>query len=225
MLASGKYGSVIRSLVCVGAAAVLWLSDGAASSASAQTTHSTRQMSTGQPDAARSGQRGRNTSAGKYFVEFRSRYALSYGHTFVVHGRLNARGETGPIRASQVAGLHPAGADPGPWMAGHLVFVRSETGASDGDTEDQYVSARYRIVMNEAEYRSVSAYIRQLQGSSPLWHAVFYNCNAFAGDIAKFMGLRAPAPGLMPPEYINQMRSLNAGRDSVVSIGALQVVQ
>src|SRR3712207_5422224 len=39
-------------------------------------------------------------SSNRYFIEFRSRYALSYGHTFLAHGRLNARGE---IAESEIA--------------------------------------------------------------------------------------------------------------------------
>ena len=42
--------------------------------------------------------------APRYFVEFRSRFAISYGHTFVVHGRVGEK-----ITAQHVAGLHPRG--------------------------------------------------------------------------------------------------------------------
>lgn len=143
-----------------------------------------------------------------YFVEFRSRYALSYGHTFLVHGRL---GPSGRIVTSEVAGLHPAGDDPTPWMIGHVLPVPSETGASDGDTEDQYISARYRINLTADQYQKVSAYIRKLQSSSPMWHAVLYNCNAFVGDVANFMGLKTPGTMAMPAEYINGIRSMNGG--------------
>ena len=88
-------------------------------------------------------------AAGAYYIEFRSRYAQSYGHTFAMFGRLNARGQ---IVEREVAGLHPAGDSPVPWMIGHLVFVPSETGPSDGDLEEKYVSARYRVVLSESEY-------------------------------------------------------------------------
>src|SRR5687767_5467638 len=47
--------------------------------------------------------RGRHAEAGRYFVEFRSRYALSYGHTFLVHGRLNEKGEVGELTDKNVA--------------------------------------------------------------------------------------------------------------------------
>ena len=98
-------------------------------------------------------------------------------------------------------------------MIGHLIPVISETGASDGDTEDIYITARYRILLSEAEYKWVTAYIKQLQASSPLWHAALYNCNAFVADIAKAMGLRTPYSTVqMPKEFINNLRELNGGR-------------
>ena len=155
--------------------------------------------------------------AGKtYYIEFRSRSAQSYGHTFAMYGRLNG----GRIASKAVVGLHPFTESPVPWMIGHLVLVPSETGASDGDTEDQYVTARARVVMNEAEYKKVLGYINQLKAKSPVWHAVLYNCNAFVGDIAKFMGLETPTSTmLMPEDYIGGIRDLNVGRQSANFIG------
>lgn len=150
------------------------------------------------------------SAAKVHFVEFRSRYALSYGHTFLVHGRFNSEGEIGALTADRVAGLHPAGAGPELWTAGHVVFVPSETGPSDGDLEEKYVSARFRVMLSEAEYKKVQAHIRYKQAHSPLWHAVMYNCNAWVGEVARYMGLRAPANTVQyPADYINALRSLN----------------
>lgn len=143
-----------------------------------------------------------------HYVEFRSRYALSYGHTFLVHGQLKG----GHIASKEVAGLHPAGDDPSHWVLGHFVPVKSETGASDGDTEDEYISARYRINLTATQYAEVSRFIRNLQASSPVWHAVWYNCNAFVADVARFMGLQTPGTLELPTDFINGIRRLNGGR-------------
>jgi len=145
-----------------------------------------------------------------YFIEFRARAAQSYGHTFAVHGRVGQK-----ITANQVIGLHPFTESPIPWMAGHIILVPSETGASDGDTEDQYIIARYRILLTEQEYRRLVAHMKQMQASSPVWHAVLYNCNAFVADIAKYMGLKTPSSTLaMPKDFITQLRELNTGPGS-----------
>src|SRR3954462_1262733 len=156
-------------------------------------------------------------SAGKaYYIEFRSRSAQSYGHTFSIYGRLNGQGK---IASKAVAGLHPFSESAVPWMIGHLFLVPSETGASDGDTEDQYVTARFRVALSQAEYAKVTTFIKGLQKKSPVWHAVLYNCNAFVGDIARFMGMETPSSTmLMPAEYINGLRDLNISRTATAGL-------
>jgi hypothetical protein len=143
-----------------------------------------------------------------YFIEFRARSAYSYGHTFLVHGRTGQK-----ITAKDVIGLHPAGESSTPWMLGHLVPVVSETGASDGDFEEAYVIARYRVGLTEAEYKKALGMMRGMQKNHPVWHAVLYNCNRFVGDIAQNIGLQAPSNALlMPKEYITALKQLNGGR-------------
>jgi hypothetical protein len=143
-----------------------------------------------------------------YFIEFRARSAYNYGHTFLVHGRVGQK-----ITAKDVVGLHPISESPVPWMIGHFVPVISETGASDGDYEDAYIIARYRVLLTEAEYKPLLAYLRQRQHNSPIWHAVLYNCNAFVGDVARHMGFKAPMNTLqMPKDFINELKAMNNGR-------------
>jgi hypothetical protein len=142
-----------------------------------------------------------------YFVEFRSRTAVSYGHTFVFYGRL---GDGNRFASFKVAGLHPKGDDPSTYMRGMMVPVESETGASWGDLDEQYLTARFCVTLTEAEYRKVEAVIRNLQATKKTWHATTYNCNAFAADIARAAGLDSPNPNMYLPEtYIKRMAELN----------------
>lgn len=155
-------------------------------------------------------------AAKRNFIEFRARSALTYGHTFSIYGRLDAKGK---IVSSVVTGLHPATESSVPWMIGHFVPVPSETGASDGDTEDQYVISRFRMVLDDVEYRKLTTFIKKLQDSSPVWHAALYNCNAFVGDIARFMGLETPAITLMgSQEYVDRLRELNIDRRDLAGV-------
>jgi hypothetical protein len=141
-----------------------------------------------------------------YFIEFRARSAMSYGHTFAVIGRNGQK-----LTKANVVGLHPATDSSVPWVVGHFILVPSETGWSDGDIEDQYIIAKYRIPLNEAQYKSLMTYVTDLKAKSPVWHAVLYNCNAFVGDIAKHLGLQTPSSTLlMPKEYITELRTINA---------------
>jgi len=147
------------------------------------------------------------SGSGQYYFEFRSRHAWDYGHTFVVFGRV---GEA-PTK-NNVAGLSPKGDDPSMWVMGHYVPVPSDTGWTDGDLEDKYITARYRVLVSKEQYDRTVAYIRQLQAKSTTWSVEMYNCNAFVADIAKFMGLKAPASTwIYPKVFVTNMRKINTG--------------
>jgi hypothetical protein len=144
---------------------------------------------------------------GPYYVDFRARTAASYGHAFVWFGKTSEK-------QVEVAGLHPAG-DTVPYVLGHLTWVPSETGASYGDLDVQYLTASYRVYLSEADAKKVFAHIKHLQATSPLWNAETTNCTAFIGRIAAFMGLKTPFHLLKPEEYVNQLKALNGGRQTV----------
>ena len=165
--------------------------------------------------------RARNANAGpakpskRYFVEFRARTALSYGHAYVVYGQLDTKGR---MIKPQVGGIHPASTNVVPYMLGHFVPVPAEHGASDGDLEEAYVSARYRVILDEAQYNRVVAYIKELEASTPVWHAVLYSCISFVSDVAKFIGLRTPPTGMYPEVFISNLRAMNNGRDEELTM-------
>jgi hypothetical protein len=147
------------------------------------------------------------SGSGQYYFEFRSRQAWDYGHTFVVFGRV---GEA-PSK-NNVAGLSPKGDDPSMWLMGHYVPVPSDTGWTDGDLEDKYITSRYRVLVSKEQYDRTVAFIRQLQAKSTTWSVEMYNCNAFVADIAKFMGLKVPASSwIYPRVFVTNMRKVNTG--------------
>ncbi|MCP3055509.1 hypothetical protein [Aurantimonas marianensis] len=151
-----------------------------------------------------------------YFVEFRARSALSYGHTFAVFGRLDQNGRV-PVDANgvlipsmtEITGLAPATTSSVPYTIGHVLPVPSETGPSDGDSENAYMTANYRIDLTEAEYRGLEAKIRYLKANRPVWHAVLYNCSAYTNEIAEYLGLETVNPLLFPKNYINALKRAN----------------
>lgn len=155
------------------------------------------------------------TASGRYFIDFRARSALSYGHSFVVFGRVGEK--LGP---KNVAGLHPRGNSSITYLVGHVLPVDSETGMSDGDLEEQYTTARYRLWLTPAQYQTVVRRIRDLQANSPAWHAATFNCNAFVGVIAHFVGLTSPPTWLFPDDFIHSMQRMNQGRQFALLPGA-----
>jgi len=145
------------------------------------------------PQSIRS--RGLGSAKGPYYVDFRSRTAASWGHAFIWFGKTGER-------KVEVAGLTPAG-DTLAYVLGYMTWVPSETGASYGDLDPQYLTASYR------------AYIKKLQASSPLWNAEISNCTGFIGDVANFMGLKVPHRWQRPEEYVNSLKAMNGGRQIV----------
>src|ERR1700719_3199658 len=183
-----------RLLIPLAIIAVTGLSFSVASAQTSSLSQNTRRA------AATSG-------SGQYYFEFRSRQAWDYGHTFVVFGRV---GEA-PSK-NNVAGLSPKGDDPSMWVMGHYVPVPSDTGWTDGDLEDKYITSRYRVLVSKEQYDRTVAYIRQLQATSTTWSVELYNCNAFVADIAKFMGLRVPSSSwIYPKVFVSNMRKINTG--------------
>jgi len=131
-----------------------------------------------------------------YFVEFRARTAATYGHAFLFHGRL---GPNGTFARVEVAGLHPAGDSSATYMMGHMIPVAADTGASWGDLDEQFMTARFCVTLSEADYARVLKYIRWQQSHSPLWNAMTVNCTGWVGDIARHIGLQAPANHVQAP--------------------------
>jgi hypothetical protein len=202
----GKRDNAVTATIFAGVCALALISP----AASAQTTAKAKQPVTATGCKAEPGK--------SHFVEFRSRTAASYGHSFVFFGKLGAAGKFGQF---QVAGLHPKGDDPAVYMQGHVLPVPSETGASFGDLDEQYLTARYCVVLNEAEYKKLAAFIRKLQARSTEWHAPTKNCNGFIGDVAQSIGLLAPpTPLLLPEHYVTLIRDLNGGKTALSSASA-----
>ena len=141
------------------------------------------------------------STKGMYYVDFRARTAASYGHAFVWYGRSGQR-------QIEVAGLHPATESVIPYIVGHVLPVLAETGKSYGDLDEEYLTASYRVYMDEAQGKEVIAYIKHLQATSPVWNAATWNCVAFIQAIASHMGLRVPGNHLLYPEdWVNRLRA------------------
>jgi len=154
-----------------------------------------------------------SSAKGPYYVDFRARTAASWGHAFVWYGKTSER-------EVEVAGLTPAG-DTLAYVLGYVLWVPSETGASYGDLDPEYLTAHYRIYLNEPDAKRVFAYIKKLQASSPVWNAEISNCTSFIGSIASFMGLKVPNRWQRPEEYVNSLKAMNGGRQ-VVHLSSVQ---
>jgi hypothetical protein len=165
----------------------------------------------------------------RFFVEFRARNAAShrhmtasYGHMYVMYGEVNARHE---VIRSEIAGFFPAGDSRTcencsfyNGTIGHVIPVASEIGASDGDLEEQYVLARYRVWIDAAQYKRLVAYINDRKAHLGLWHVALNNCVTFGKDVAVILNLKlpplmriAPVVVMYPRAAVEWIRDANGG--------------
>ena len=152
--------------------------------------------------------------AKRFFAEFRARAAQTYGHLYVLYGEVNNRNE---IVTSHIAGFFPGGDTRDCencgvylWTIGHLIFVPSEIGASDGDLEEKYVEARFRVWLDAAEYKQLVGYIAERKANKPLWNALWKNCVGFGRDVAEFLNLKVPVYlWLEPKDFVAALRKAN----------------
>jgi len=173
-------------------------------------------------DSASSAPSNKYSPSRRFFVEFRARNAASYGHMYVMYGEVNERHE---IIRSEIAGFFPAGDSRNcencsvyNWTIGHVLPVPSEIGASDGDLEEQYVQARYRVWVDAAQYKRLVAYIKQRKAHRGPWNAFLNNCVTFGRDVAVFLNMKVPvlmaiSPSVVmyPKDVIEWLRDANGG--------------
>jgi hypothetical protein len=120
-----------------------------------------------------------------YFIEFRARPSTYIGHTFIVYGRLGANGE---VVERRIAGLIPE-------VDAFRGLIFPVHGSVREYKDDTRLPARvvYRL-MQATEHR---------------WHALFFNCNDFAIEIAEALKLWRP-PSLLPPDvWVASLRAMN----------------
>jgi hypothetical protein len=180
-----------------------------ASVAAAKIYHANKKAAAAKAKTAR-----QRSIAHTYFVEFRARNAATYGHLYVVYGRVNSREQ---IVESHIAGFFPAGdkrdcvnCSVVNWTIGHVIFVPGEMGASDGDLEEKYVLARFRVWVTRDEYKRVVAYIKNKEEHVPMWNALWKNCVDFGRDVAEYMHLKVPFfIWLEPKDFIVALREDN----------------
>ena len=153
-----------------------------------------------------------------YFMEFRARSAHTYGHASIAFGKLDRNGNVPKSKKGvldpkrvQITGLHPATTSTVPWSMGHVVPVKAETGPSDGDFEEKYVTARYRKDLTEAEFRKLVAIVHKHKRRYTHWYAPILasNCLGYISSIAKDMGLKVPSAPELPKQYVKTLKAKN----------------
>ncbi len=87
------------------------------------------------------------------------------------------------------------------WCRGYVTFKREDP--------KKPTLVIYRRKLNAAQYAHLQLTIARLKTRERLWHMWLYNCNDFAGQVAREMGMVAPLPWVMPSAFVNGLRALN----------------
>lgn len=144
--------------------------------------------------------------AGRYYVNFYSRWLSVYGHTYVVYGRLDNSGK--PLDR-HFAALYPRGGYLG-LTAGSLPLMVPATTLPLEDDRTFGTIAVYHREINAAQYEKIETFVYEARSRANVWNLYTLNCNYFAGQVAEAIGLRAPPlSAQITPMYVKELELLN----------------
>jgi hypothetical protein len=132
------------------------------------------------------------TKAGDtHYIEFRVRTspALPSGHLHVVYGELNEKSTPSTFN---YIGLLPKGSAFGLYAGIFIpVAISGELQPSILDCSLKPDSA-FRVSLDGAQYQKLLNRVAKARNDPPDWRMLSYNCNHFAADLGKSVGLKAP---------------------------------
>ena len=144
-----------------------------------------------------------------YYIEFHSRPSIISGHTYIVYGALD---ENGTPREHIVTGFYPMGGIFG--LLGGMVAAPGRIDKTYLDEKIPDMNA-YRKNITAEQYQRLTAYVDSEKGKTKVWNMFVNNCNDFAADAAKAIGLKVPEGRFMPPAlFIMTLSDMNAASSS-----------
>jgi hypothetical protein len=142
----------------------------------------------------------------RYYVEFRSRWLLVYGHTYVVYGRLDNSGK--PLDQHFVA-LYPRGGYLG-LTAGTLPIPVPATTLPTSEDSQYDTLVAYRRPITAAQYEKIEQFVYETRSHDNVWNLYTVNCNYFAGEVATLVGLHVPPlSAQLTPLFVKELELLN----------------
>jgi len=148
-------------------------------------------------------------AAPRYVVEFRARDGGVFGHTYVAYGPTD---RDGVLRRPHYAGFYPSGALSRTALLAVLI-TPAKVGSEPWD-KTKRTEMVYRRELTPRAYARLVHEVGELSRMRPFWHLVLYNCNSFAADVARYMGLQVPWTLQVPKDFVQQLYVLNR-RDGV----------
>jgi hypothetical protein len=153
---------------------------------------------------------------GAYYIEFRVAEIGTYGHSYVMYGRLGGNGQPAD---RHYADLHPVGSYA--LMAiGHVLPVPANT-TWDPDVLKLPVAHAYRRKLSATEYQKLLAAVKRANANkNPTWNALTNNCNHYVAALARAIGMNAPDDLKVSYAFIPSLRTLNEPAQSATATAA-----
>jgi hypothetical protein len=149
----------------------------------------------------------REVNRARAFVDFHARPGPDLvGHSFIVYGRLDARGR---VIEADAAGLYTRERF---YWVGLFIPLRGFVGAERQDLTVQSAVV-YRRYLTLRQFSDLKAAVERVRASQPAWHLLFLNCNDFVGEIANSVGMRRPPSLILPVVYVSMLRAMNGPDD------------
>lgn len=148
--------------------------------------------------------RSDRSSPSQYFVDFRARPGGVFGHTYVVYGRMDARGR---ILQPTYAGLYPGG----PFSQTVLLAVLVVPGKVSTEPADHKHVAKlvYRRRLSPSSYARLERAVQAQRKTPQAWDLLLYNCNSFAAEVANAIGLHTPPTLEFPTDFVRDLYMMN----------------
>ena len=141
---------------------------------------------------------------GTYVIDFRARPGGVFGHTYVVYGRVDARGR---LMRPRYAGLYPGG----PFSQTALLALLAVPGKVTVRSIDHKRMPKmiYRRRLSPAAYARLARAVRSRKRTPQVWDLLLNNCNSFAADVATAIGLRTPPTIEFPDDFVRDLYVMN----------------
>lgn len=144
-------------------------------------------------------------SGGAYYIEFRVAQIGTYGHSYVMYGRLGGNGQPADRHYTD---LHPMG-NYALMAIGHVLPVPANT-SWDPDVLKLPITFSYRRKLSAAEYQKLLAAIRHANANKqPYWNALTNNCNHYIAALARAIGMNAPNDLRVSYAFVPALKEMN----------------
>lgn len=152
--------------------------------------------------APRAGVEHVSSDQGRYYVDFLARPEGIVGHSYIQAGALDTGGRRHPALTE---GLYPANPAKVFDAAGKVTAMAADLKHEPG--------VRYRVMVSPQTYTKTLAYMKSLKHTWRRYDLIQHNCNNMVGDVARHLGLAAPADTSdLPMNYVSAIAAANDGR-------------